>query len=420
MASISRRNFIAASGLGAAGLATGLGTRLALAAPGSPASGDALVVVFLRGGADGLMVAPPYGYPSYRQLRPTIAVPPPGSVGGALPLTSANTNAVFPTGIDGVVGLHPAFQPVYDTLWTQGKLAVLPAVGLPPSESASRSHFEAEAFVERGSASSSVGGGWLGRMVNAENPAGVIAAVNTSQRSNLLKGGTRTVGISRLANFGVNGFRDRNAAKEALRVLNGANDSVSDQGRFALGLVDQIQSIDGQLRAGYPDTNVGRSFSELSSLLKANLGIHAAAIDYGGWDTHSDEGAPGDTNGTFWRLVAGMAAALRAFADDTNGLEEITVLVITELGRSIKENGSLGTDHGRAATHLAMGAGIRGGVFGDDYPATIVADPRYGDLTVMTDYRKPVSEIVAKRAGVIDLGRVFPTYSPAGELGLTR
>lgn len=422
MASITRRKFIAVSGIGAAGaLTTGLGTRLAIAAPGSEASGDALVVIFLRGGCDGLSMTPPYGYQSYRNLRPTIAIPPPGQNGGALPLNNGNPNAVFPQGISNVVGLHPAMQPIHDTLWAQGRLAVIPATGLPASESASRSHFSAEEYVGRGSASPAVGGGWLGRMIRVQNPPGVIAAVNQSQRGSLINGAVRSVDVPDLDAFGLDGFRNREQAKAALRLLNGGADSVALEGTNLLDVVDRIQAIDGSRRPGYANTGMGRQLSELSSLFKANLGIHGASLDFGGWDHHKNLGAPGDTNGNFYRRARELADALRAFADDTNQLEELTVVVITEFGRTINENGNRGTDHGRGSSMLVMGNGIQGGVFGDDYPDVIADDPNNGDLGIFTDFRKPLSEVIANRSGVANLQPVFPTYAQSGTpLGLTR
>lgn len=420
MATRTRRSFLAASGLGVAGAVTGFGTRYTLAAPETPNTGDVIVAVFLRGGADGLTMTPPYDYSSYQSLRPTLALPGPGGNGGALPLSSANGNAVFPTGIDGVVGLHPAFKPIHDTLWAQGRLAVIPATGMPRSESASRSHFSAEQYVARGSAARTVGGGWLGRMINAMNPASTISAANKSQRLNMLEGAERALSVPSLRNFGLDGFRNREQAKRALLAINGGTDSVATEGRNILSVVDQVQALDDSIRPGYPDTRVGRSFSEVSTLIKSDLGLQAAAIDFGGWDTHKNQGGVGDTNGRFWRLADELAQALRAFADDTNQLEEISVVVVTEFGRTINENGNRGTDHGRAGTHLAMGAGIRGGVFGLDFPDRIEDDPESGDLSVLTDYRLPLSEIVNNRAGVTDLGSVFPTYDQQGALGLTR
>ena len=419
MSSLTRRKFLALSGVGAAGAVTAFGTRFAFAAPGSPETGDTIVAIFLRGGADGLSIAAPYDYPSYRQLRPNIALPPPGANLGALPLNSASSpTAAFPTGIEGVLGLNPGLQPIYDTLWTAGKLAVLPATGMPASESSTRSHFEAETFVGRGSASSSVGGGWLGRMLNVMNPAGVIAGVNTSQRQNLLQGGRNTAAVPDLGQFGITGFRDRDRATTALTMLNSGADSVSTEGQQVLTTVERIQQLDQNANnEGFPNSGIGRDLAQVSTLLKAELGLQAAAIDVGGWDTHGGQGNAGDTNGRFYQLMDELGSALRAFADDTNQLEEVTVVVVTEFGRTINENGNRGTDHGRAATYLAMGAGIQGGVFGDDYPDAIQDGPE-GDLAVLTDFRKPMSEIVLKRAGVNSVDTVFPTYEGTGELGL--
>ncbi len=421
---VSRRKFLAAGGVGVATATTmavtGFGTRLALAAPGDPSTGDVLVVVFLRGGADGLTMAPPYGYQSYRQLRPNIAIDPPGGPNGALPLTggSANGNAVFPTGLDGVIGLHPALKPAYDALWDRGRLAVIPATGLPPSESPTRSHFAATRYVQAGSASGSVGGGWLGRMINVQSGDGLFPALNTTNRGNLLQGGKGAVSIPNLRNFGITGFPDRDRASDALNVLHSGNDSISARGSTVLGVVDRVQNLGNDLRPGYPNDQLSRKFSEVSELIKANLGIRAAVIDFGSWDHHRNHGTVG--NGRFHRKATELGGALGAFANDTNGLDGICVLVITEFGRTINENGNRGTDHGRATTYMAMGSGIRGGVFGDDYPDVIRDDPNHGDLTVLTDFRKPVAEIIRNRAMVNDLGVVFPTYQGQGELGLTR
>ena len=182
----------------------------------------------------------------------------------------------------------------------------------------------------------------------------------------------------------------------------------------------RFNSISSDTRPGYPSHRLGRSFSELSALLKAGLGVQVAAIDMGGWDHHSNLGATTDPNGRFNVKAAELAGSLRAFADDTNGLQGITVVVLTEFGRTINENGNRGTDHGRATTYLAMGSGIRGGVYGDDFPDEIKDDPNHGDLTVLTDFRKPLAEIAQRRAGISNMNLLFPTYQGSATMGLAR
>lgn len=429
---ITRRSFLAASGAATAGalLTTPLGTRLALAQTAS--KGDVIVLLFLRGGADGLGLTPPFDYPSYHDLRPTIGIPPPNSPNGALPLDSASSpNAVFPSGLDGVLGLHPALKPIHDTLWKQGNLAIIPATGMPPSVSATRSHFTAELLVERGQGKIGASGTFMGRMIKSLNVPGDMAAVSQARRSNPFSGAEGTVAVRSLPNFEVGGFplRDRPNMQKAIVRLNSGESSVARRARTALGVADTLKALsdhpdlkaptnDDGTRA--PGDKIATSLRELAVMLNANLGIRAAAVDYGGWDHHAGLGVPGDPTGKLHTHATDLAYAVRQFADLTNQLDGITVMIITEFGRTIHENGSVGTDHGRAATHFVVGKGIQGGVFGDDYPDEIKDDSYFNDLAVLTDYRKIVSEVAKNRAGLSDLGALFPTYTQNGMLGLTR
>lgn len=417
----SRRGFLGgAAALGGAAVAS---PRLAFATPASPGAGDAVVVIFLRGGADGLSMTPPYGYQSYRDLRPNIAIPPPGEANGALPLTSANTNAAFPTGIDGVVGLHPAMAPIYDTMWNQGQLAIIPATGLPASESRTRSHFEAERYWERGTANNGVRSGWLNRVVSAQGVATPLPLVNKAyQTQDIADGPAKTLTVPDLRNFDIDGFRSRSRARSVLASMyTNPNGAVTSTGADLLSVVDALESINGDAPASYPNGRLARDLAQVAIMLRSGLGLHAAAVEFGGWDHHDDLGAPGDPEGRFVRKAGELAAALRAFTDDLaadGAINETTILVVTEFGRTINENGSGGTDHGRATSIMAMGGGIQGGVFGNDYPDVIEDDPTEGDLTVLTDFRQPINEILSSRVGI---GNVFPTFTPPPTpMGITR
>ncbi|MEM8924681.1 MAG: DUF1501 domain-containing protein [Actinomycetota bacterium] len=422
MSSLSRRRFLAGSGLATAGAISLAGARFAFAAPGTPNTGDVLVVLNLGGGVDSLIMTPPYDYPSYHQMRPLTKVLPPGENGGALPLTSAtaNGNALFPTGIEGVVGLHPAMAPVYETLWPTGNLAIVPSIGIPRSEDPTRSHFSARRVLERGTADNTVGGGWMGRALNLANPPGLVGGFNFSKQSLALSSGDRIISGQNAADFGFEDFDGLVSPAATIGSLFSGADSVSTEGRLALDVTTSLSQLDFSLRPGYPDTEMGRSLSQIATMLKADVGLHAAIMETGNWDHHDALGETGDTEGPFWSLASDMAQAMRAFADDTNQLEEITLVTVCEFGRTIEEKSNTGSDHGRATAFMAMGQGIQGGVFGNDFPDTIEHAGWGGDLEVLTDFRTMLSEILRKRMGVSNLDVVFPTYDGAPELGLAR
>lgn len=417
MTKLRRRTFLAGAGLGAASIVTAVGTRFAVATPNNPVRGDVLLTIFLRGGADGLTMCAPYGYSSYRRLRPRIAVPPPGGENGALSLDKSNPNVQFPSGMEGMFGMHPGFKAMYDEIWARGNLAIVPATGMPLSESPSRSHFSQQYYCARGSGSAQVRGGFMGRMINIGGPGGDVSGIMTSA-NDLLEGGTRTVGIPELSRFGVSGFRDDGSAKEALRKINRGTDSVSQSAAYALDIIDDVEKLDADLRPGYPNSQFGRALSQAATMINSNLGVYAISMSTSGWDHHSDHGTVNDTGSRFWRNAQELSEGLAAFSQDTNQLNEISVAVVTEFGRTINENGALGTDHGWGATNFFMGGGINGGVYGDDYPDVIQDAPRNGDLEVLTDYRKPLSEVIRKRVGVSGVNTVFPTYTGTGDLGL--
>ncbi len=417
----SRRRFLA--GAAAGGAATLLGPRLAFATPGIPSRGDTVVSIFLRGGCDGLAMTPPYGYQSYRDLRPTIAIPPPGNPGGALPLTSGSSpTAQFPTGLDGVIGLHPAMSALYNAAWVPGNMAIIPASGLPRSESRTRSHFDAKRYWERGTALGSVRSGWLNRMLTLQGATDPLPGVNTNNNSvTILEGPAKTITVSDLRYFAVDGFRDRSDGQAALNAMySSSGGRVTQTGADVLGVVDQLQALDADGAPGYPSNNFARDLKHIAVMIRGGLGLRTAAVELSGWDHHNNLGTPGDTDGAFHRRANDLSEGVAAFINDLGpAMDEVTILIMTEFGRTINENGSGGTDHGRGATTVAIGNNIRGGVYGYDYPDVIADDPDDGDLSVLTDFRQPIHEILVNRVGISNPTAIFPTFTPSTPLGLT-
>ena len=416
----SRRSFLRGAAGVAAVASTGLGPKLAFASPSNPATGDSLVVIFLRGGADGLSMTPPTGpaFDSYQTIRPTIAINPSQS----LALDSSNTNAVFPQGMSGIVGLHPTLAPLYDSVWAAGQMAVIPAVGLPDSESRSRSHFEAQNFWDRGSASRGVRTGWLNRVMTAQGAAGPVPALSKSyQNPEMLVGPARAINVPDLRSFGVSGFRGDAQPMTALRAMyDGGAGLVNRTGSETLDVTALLGSVDANAGPSYPSGTFSRNLKQVANLLRANVGLQGALIEFGGWDHHGELGVPGDTGGRFWRKASEMAVGLRAFVDDLGpgGLEETTIVVISEFGRTIDENSSGGTDHGRGGTMFVIGGGVQGGVFGNDYPSLIEdSNTNRRALPVLTDFRQPLSEVLASRVGVTG---VYPTFTQGADLGVSR
>ncbi len=390
-------------------------TRLAFATPSEPSRGDAVVVVFLRFGADGLSLTPPIGaaYDSYRALRPTLHITPDQS----LPLLDSNTNAQFPQGMSGVVGLHPAFQSLYDTVWANGRMAVLPASGLPDNESTTRSHFEAQQYIELGTANLNVGNGWLTRVTDGQAPSAPVPGVTTSSNSpTMYRGSTESFSVTNLSNFGVSGFRSSGDAFQALNTMYDGSSLVSTLGRSTLTAANAISGVTSAGFNEYPDTTLGNDLRDIADLLRANVGLTTALVSTGGWDHHSNQGT---LDGQFNDRVTDLGSSLSAFVNDLGpALDETTIFVVSEFGRTIDENANNGTDHGRGGTSFVIGGGVQGGVFGYDYP-DVIEDSRENRraIPVLTDYRKAFDELLNARVGVTGS---FPTLGDLPDLGVVR
>ncbi len=410
----SRRRFLAGSGACVAGGAA-LGTlvpSLAFASPSDPSRGDAVVVVFLRGAADGLSLTPPIGaaFDSYRRLRPTIHLTP----NRVRALDSSNPNVVFPQGLDGVVGIHPNLNGLFDTVWQSGNMAVMPASGMPDNESTTRSHFEAQRFAEYGSANFSVRSGWLARVIAGQPPSGIAPGISKSGGSQAIFRGTLdALSVPTVSRFGVDGFRRRDDAQSVLASMYAGAGLINQVGTSTLEAVTAVGSVNTDSATAYPNTSLGRHLREIAALLRADIGLTTAIVNSGNWDHHDNQ------INRFDERSRELGDALTAFVTDLGpALNETLIYVVSEFGRTIDENGNGGTDHGRGGTSFLIGGGVQGGVYGHDYPDEIV-DTRENRraLPVLTDFRQALNEALVQRVGV---NGAFPTLRDAPTLGVVR
>lgn len=374
---------------------------------------DVIVSIFLRGGADGLSLCAPFGDPLYYTGRPTIAIPRPDSSATATRGIALDNFFAFPQAMR---FLMPAYQ--------AGNLLVVHGAGLTYN---TRSHFDAQHFMEVGKAADlSVNTGWLGRHLATTSPIKNGAALRGIGISDglvdTLKGGPLTVPMADPANYGISGSTTTRNERTAW-LQTEYTDSLEPAKSAALNAIATINllrslNISGYTPANgavYPNTGLARGLRSSAALIKADIGVEAVHLDIGGWDTHTDQNP---LTGGMATTMTQLSQALGAFWQDciSSGLtQNVTVVVLSEFGRNVRENGSRGTDHGRGTAMFAMGRGIRGGrVLTNNWksldPANL-ADRQ--DLQVTVDYRDVLGEIVQNRLGNANLGTVFPGYVPS-------
>jgi uncharacterized protein (DUF1501 family) len=381
------------------------------------ANGKTLVVVFQRGGCDGVNTVIPYGDPAYAALRPTIRVPPPNL---ADPRAALDLNGFF--------GLHPGLSGLH-TIWQAGELAVIPACHYPD---ASQSHFDGQQFIESGASDPSIDG-WLSRhIVAVPRPATMRAAGFGSELPQALRGQAIVSSFNDIAEFTTELPADQEAALVAdlTRVYNQAPDVsrayrelVQNSGRVMVSDLDVLSALDvgsylPENGAVYPNTGFGRQMKQVAMLVKQDLGLEVACLGIGGWDTHADQGN-GDLNAQQARRHVEFGNAIGAFWQDLGArMADVVVLTMTEFGRTAEENGSRGTDHGHAASWFVVGGGVNPGVFGA-WPGLASNQLLYGRyLDHSVDYRDVMGEILAQHLGNTDLSPIFPnhTHVPVGFL----
>ena len=361
-----------------------------------------LVAIFQRGAVDGLNMVVPFGEPRYYELRPSIAIPKPdGSPNSAVDL-------------DGFFGLHPALAPL-KPMFDARHLAIVDAVGSPDP---TRSHFDAQDYMESGTPGfHGAIDGWLNRALpkesSAPSPLRAISLGDTLARS--LRGNNDAVAVRSLNDFQVHDTRG--AATFESMYENTLDTTLHGTGKETFNAVKVMQSIQKQPYvpangANYGNGGFGKSLQQIAQLIKANVGVEVAFADIGGWDTHVNEVGGQPTNGQLANNLAQFGQALAAFYQDLGDrMEDVTLVTMSEFGRTVKENGDRGTDHGHANVMFVLGGDVRGGKIYGDWPGLQEEQLYDGrDLALTTDFRDVLSELVARHLGNSNLRSVFPGY----------
>ncbi|MDL1898337.1 DUF1501 domain-containing protein [Anaerolineae bacterium CFX7] len=405
---ITRRTFLqsALAGLSCS-VFPGWMPRLAFTPQNAAPRGDVLVCLFLRGAADALNIVVPYGEAEYYRQRPTIAV--------ARPDDGRFDSSLRAMDLDGFFGLHPALAPLLPA-WQQKELAFVHACGAPDE---SRSHFQAMELMERGvEAVSGPASGWLGRhlaSLDTQNNSPLRALSIGERVPRMLHGNVPATALRSIADFHLKGNGAATLEMQrALARLYADDALLGANGRETLdtlALIAKLNATQYTPRRGvqYPDSELGMGLKQIAALLKAEVGLEIACVDVGGWDTHV---AQGGGEGAMAELLRDVGASLAAFyADVRADSGKLSIVVMSEFGRRVQENGGLGTDHGHGSVMWLLGGGMRGGrVHGEWNGLQPEALFEGIDLAVTTDYRNVLGEILFKRLGNPNLDAVFPNY----------
>jgi len=426
---LNRRFFLQSSGLLAAYIGVSpmeaiANAGLVASRKGKTAKGKTLVVIFLRGGADGLNLVVPFGDPHYRKLRPSLAIGAPG----------AGDNAALD--LDGTFGLHPrlsSLKPFFDSK----VMVAAHAVGYSKN---TRSHFEEQDVWETGVIGNTVGSdGWLNRHLSTSDGHGRIRAVAIGDTlPRILRGKAPAYALRGVEDLsppesdGLGADKVKAALEHAYCTpLPGDRDAaralLADTAGNTLEAIDDLRAIAGKKyrpKSPYPETDLGRRLMQVARLIRADVGLEVAEVDFGGWDTHNAQGR--GAGGQFGELAGELAAAVAAFMSDMEDrMDDVVVATLTDFGRTAAENGTGGTDHGWANCMLVAGGAVKRAAEARVAASPIVTKwPGLGpdqlhdkrDLLHTTDFRDVLAELVRVHLGNANLEKVLPAhdFKPVG------
>lgn len=415
---ISRKAFLKAGGLSLFGIGIGgIPAFMAQAAelieaPKLFKRKKILVSIFQRGAMDGLMAVSPFEDPFLKAARPGLFISP---------SKTASNNPLID--LDGRFGLHPSMK-AFERFFREKRLAIVHGIGSPNN---TRSHFDAQDYMESGTPfNKGTSSGWLNRAVglmgHEATPFQAVSLTNSMPRS--FYGENPCLSIANLQDFNIQlraSQVNTNRVSQSFEELYDQTSSglLKATGRESFDALKVIKSVDVKNykpsdNAVYPNSPLGNSLKQIAQLIKMNVGLELAFAESGGWDTHFNQGAE---NGIFSRNVNDLSMSIMAFWTDLEQFQDdLTVMTMTEFGRTVKQNGTGGTDHGRASCNFILGNDVNGGlVHGKIAPLAIENLEDGRDLAVTTDFRTVFSEVAEKHLLISNKNQVlFPGFEGKG------
>ena len=406
---MNRRFFLKSGGIALASIGVSLSAPsfLERVVLGSQAKGKrkTLIAIFQRGAVDGLNMVVPFGESNYYNSRPSISIPKPDA-----------SNAESAINLDGFFGLHPSMRS-FKPLWDTNRLAIVHAAGSPDN---SRSHFDAQDYMESATPGvKSTADGWLNRYLQSkpdpqETSFRAVSMTRTMPR--VLMGRAPSVAMANMSEFAIRAGKSSGSVQTSFEEIYAQHnkDVITGTGRETFEAVNFLKKVNPsqyqpENGAVYPQGPFGNSLKQIAQLIKANVGLEIAFADMGGWDTHVNQG---NGRGQLANLLQQFSSAISALYQDLGQrMDDVVILTMSEFGRTLRENGNRGTDHGHANAMFVLGNSVLGGKVYGRWPGLDSDKLNEGrDLALTTDFREVFGEVAQRHLGASDLKSVFPGY----------